>query len=84
VLPEGHTNISSFYHDGPGTDAFDRNSLNHVLYHEVQDALYRLGHQDMHRFTIALSTGGGGNIWTTNGQPWVFSTQRAISPARPQ
>ena len=59
VLPEGHTNISSFYHDGPGADAFARNSLNHVLYHEVQDALYRLGHQDMHRFTITLYTGGG-------------------------
>lgn len=59
MLPEGHTNISSFYHDGPGADAFDRNPLNHVLYHEVQDALYRLGHQDMHRFTITRNTGVG-------------------------
>lgn len=34
------------------------------------------------------NTGGGApagfSLWTTNGQPWVFSTQRAISPARPQ
>lgn len=43
----GSTNIGDFYHGGGGVDVLDPVSDNHVIFHHVQDLLYRNGKQNM-------------------------------------
>lgn len=52
----GHTSIGTFEH-GPDPDDESLAGMqdfteNHVLYHHVQEALYKIGIQDMQRLTI--------------------------------
>lgn len=46
-IPGGYTNIGNFYHDGGGVDPVDQVSTNHVLYHDIQDVMYRRGELSM-------------------------------------
>jgi len=58
-IPETYTKISDFYHDGGGADMISSYALSHVLFHEVQEVLYKLGEQNMQAVTITRDTGGG-------------------------
>lgn len=51
----GHTVIGDFYHNGGGTDAVGARAASHVLYHDIQDLLYREeGEQNMQAVNIVI------------------------------
>lgn len=50
----GAANIGDFYHDGAGADALDGHSENHVIFHHVQDLLYKQGELNMQVVKIIL------------------------------
>jgi uncharacterized protein YjdB len=56
--PAGSTVLGNFYHnqseDTLGDNPVEGHTENHVLYHHVRDALYKIGVEDMARLTIDL------------------------------
>lgn len=60
ALPVGSTNIGTFEHTTgtePGNEIEKYEfGPNHVLWHHVRDALYKVGHQDMQRVRIDLDS----------------------------
>ena len=50
VLPAGSIKLPDYIHDGVG-DVFG-STVNHVLYHHVQDALYKIGELNMQTISI--------------------------------
>lgn len=57
ALPGGATQVLADFMHGAGevTDLVDDNPANHVLYHDVREALYKEGILDMQRVVISVS-----------------------------
>lgn len=84
VRPTGGTNLESFEHnEEPVTNTetveagavdLEVASLNHVIYHHVQDALYRVGVEDMHTVDIHILAGDYVNPPTNTALPAITGT----------
>lgn len=54
ALPEGSIKAGTFDHDD-SADPMGPQNLTHVLYHHVQEVMYRIGWYDMERVSIKLA-----------------------------